>query len=356
MLKQQRILVVDDEVSNRKLMHAMVSREACDCMCVEDGVAALEAAEQYKPDLILVDVMMPGMDGFELTRRLKAAATTRHIPIILVTALSDRESRLKGLEAGAEEFLNKPVDSMELSIRLRNLLRLKEYSDFLVHHNDLLEIQVRARTDELWETRLEVVRSLGRAAEYRDNETGMHIVRMSKYSQLMAQAIGMGNESAELILHASPMHDIGKVGIPDSVLLKPGKLDAEEWETMQTHAEIGHRILSAEKTSDLMEMAKLIALRHHEKWDGSGYPHQLKGEAIPVEARIVALADVFDALTSKRPYKEAWSVEAALEEINRQRDRHFESRLVDVLLEVLPDIRIIKETYKDEADIVVKVG
>ena len=308
------------------------------------------AVDQFCPDLMLVDVMMPGMDGFELTRRLKANEKSVNIPIILVTALTDRDSRLKGLEAGAEEFINKPVERMELLIRVRNLLRLKEYHDFLAHHNELLEIQVRARTEELWETRLEVVRSLGRAAEYRDNETGMHIVRMSKISQLMAEAIGLSGEQAELILHASPMHDIGKVGIPDNILLKPGKLTSDEWEIMKTHTTIGHEILSTEKSTSLIEMAKIIALSHHEKWDGSGYPRGLKGEAIPIEARITALADVFDALTSERPYKKAWTVEEALAEINNQRDKHFESRLVDAFKEILPDVDLIRQQYRDETE------
>ncbi len=348
MAKQQRILAVDDDERNLKLMHAMVTREGYDCKCVEDGAAALVAAQEYNPDLMLVDVMMPQMDGFELTRRIKSNDKTRNIPIILVTALADRDSRLKGLEAGAEEFVNKPVDAMELSIRLRNLLRLKEYSDFLVHHNELLEVQVRARTDALWKTRLEVVRSLGRAAEFRDNETGMHIVRMSKYSQLMAEAVGLGYERAELILHASPMHDIGKVGIPDPILLKPGKLNAEEWEIMKTHTTIGYNILSAEYSSELMETAKMIAVSHHEKWDGSGYPYGLKGKDIPIEARIVALADVFDALTSERPYKKAWSVEDAMCEMNKQRDRHFDSGLVDVFEEILPDVLSVRELHADE--------
>ncbi len=347
-MKHKRILVVDDQAANRKLLETIIRQEGLDCLCAEDGNAALTSVEQYQPDLMLVDIMMPGMDGYELTRRLKANKRTHNIPIILVTALDDRESRLKGLEAGAEEFVNKPLDRTELTIRMRNLLRLKEYSDFLAHHNELLEIQVRARTEELWETRLEVVRSLGRAAEYRDNETGMHIVRMSKYSQLMAQALGLGDERAELILHASPMHDIGKVGMPDSILLKPGKLTEEEWRIMRTHTTIGYQILNAEKSSDLMDMAKQIALYHHEKWDGSGYPHGLKAEAIPIEARIVALADVFDALTSERPYKRAWSVDEALAEIDRQRDKHFESHLVDVLKELLPDVENVRLQYRDE--------
>ncbi|OOZ71465.1 two-component system response regulator [Solemya velum gill symbiont] len=344
----QRILAVDDDARNLKLISTMIRQQGYDCLCVEDGHSALAAVEQYRPDLMLVDVMMPGMDGFELTQQLKANEQTRNIPIILVTALTDRDSRLQGLEAGAEEFVSKPIDRVELSIRLRNLLRLKEYSDFLSEHKSLLELQVEARTKELYETRLEVVRSLGRAAEFRDNETGLHIVRMSKISQLMAQAIGLGEKQAELILNAAPMHDIGKVGIPDSVLLKPGKLTSEEWDIMKTHTTIGHQILSGENSSDLMDMAKIIALCHHEKWDGSGYPNGLKGEAIPIEARIVALADVFDALTNDRPYKKAWSIEEALTEIDKQRNQHFESRLVNVFIDIIPQVEQISQQYSDE--------
>ncbi|OOZ75870.1 two-component system response regulator [Solemya velum gill symbiont] len=344
----QRILAVDDDARNLKLISTMIRQQGYDCLCVEDGHSALAAVEQYRPDLMLVDVMMPGMDGFELTQQLKANEQTRNIPIILVTALTDRDSRLQGLEAGAEEFVSKPIDRVELSIRLRNLLRLKEYSDFLSEHKSLLELQVEARTKELYETRLEVVRSLGRAAEFRDNETGLHIVRMSKISQLMAQAIGLGEKQAELILNAAPMHDIGKVGIPDSVLLKPGKLTSEEWDIMKTHTTIGHQILSGENSSDLMDMAKIIALCHHEKWDGSGYPNWLKGEAIPIEARIVALADVFDALTNDRPYKKAWSIEEALTEIDKQRNQHFESRLVNVFIDIIPQVEQISQQYSDE--------
>ncbi len=350
-MKDKKVLVVDDEAGNRKLLNTIVSNEGYGCLCVADASSALRLVEEFAPDLMLVDVMMPGMDGFELTRSIKAASSTCNIPVILVTALSDRDSRIKGLEAGAEEFVNKPVDELELSIRMRNLLRLKEYHDLLASHNERLETEVRARTDELRETQLEVVRSLGRAAEYRDNETGLHIVRMSKFSQLMARACGLGEARAELILHASPMHDIGKVGISDSILLKPGKLTYKEWETMKTHASIGHRILSSEKSSELMDMAKLIALCHHEKWDGSGYPNGLKGEAIPIEARIVALADVFDALTSVRPYKKAWSVEEAMAEINQQRNKHFESGLVDTFIEVLEGIVEIQHNYRDDKQV-----
>lgn len=347
-MKIKKIVVVDDDDFHRNWLYEMVRYDGYDCLSIEDSTRALNIIKQYDPDLILVDVLMPGMDGFELTRLIKADDKTRNTPVILVTALSDQDSRIKGLASGAEEFISKPVDRVELSMRIRNLLRLKEYHDLLTNHNEQLEAQVRARTDELRETQLEVVRSLGRAAEFRDCETGLHIVRMSEISRLMAQACGLGEARAELILNASPMHDIGKVGIPDNILLKRGGLTASEWSVMQSHVTIGHRILSSEKSSDLMDMARLIALSHHEKWNGSGYPNALKETAIPIEARIVALADVFDALTSARSYKNAWTVDEALTEINRQRNKHFESRLVDVFIDILPDVVKIKDRYCDE--------
>ena len=337
-MKQKRILIVDDQQTNCKLLELIVRREGYECCCVNDGVKAFEALKQYDADLMLVDVMMPNMDGFELTRRLKADERTRGIPVILVSALDDRKSCLKVLESGAEDFVSKPVDGMELITRVRNLLRLKELNDLLSHHRQNLEIQVRNRTQELRETRLDVVRCLGRAVELRNHDTGKHIKRMSKYGQLIAQAAGLGDETAELILHASALHDIGKMGIPDSILLKPGPLTDDEWKIMKAHTTFGFQILNAENNNALMEMARIIALSHHEKWDGSGYPNGLKREKIPIEARIAALSDVFDALTSERPYKQAWSVEKAVFEINRQRDKLFDPRLVDVFNELLPEI------------------
>jgi len=344
----KNILVVDDDEHNLKLMDAMIRAEGHDCRTAASGAIALARCGERLPDLILLDIMMPGLDGYEVASRLKSQDSTRNIPIIFLTALSNRDSRIRGLEVGAEEFVSKPVDHLELSIRMRNLLRIKEYNDILADHNKVLDAQVRARTVELRETQLEIVRSLGRAAEYRDNETGLHILRMSRPSQLMALAAGQSDEKAEMLLNAAPMHDIGKVGIPDRILLKPGKLDAEEWAVMKTHSAIGAGILQARAQSPLMAMAASIALCHHEKWDGSGYPNALAGEAIPIEARVVAIADVFDAITSERPYKKAWSIEPAVAEIERLSGSHFEPRLVAIFQECLPDILAIRAQHLDE--------
>lgn len=346
-MKTSRVLIVDDHESNRKLLATILGHEGYHCETAKDGEDALQMMSDIKPDLVLLDIMMPGLNGFEVAKQLKAQDSTRHVPIIMLTALNDRESRIKGLDAGAEDFLNKPFDQLELRVRIRNLLKIKEYQDFLLNHNDLLETQVMARTQELWETRLDIVRSLGRAAEYRDNETGMHIIRMSKFSQALALAIGQSRQWGELILNASPMHDIGKVGIPDKILLKPGKLTPEEWEIMKTHTSIGAEILQAQRPSELSAMASSIAIAHHEKWDGSGYPNGLAGENIPLEARIVALADVFDALTSERPYKKAWSEEDAIAEIRKLGGSHFQPMLVEAFLDVLPDMSQIREQYID---------
>lgn len=342
------ILIVDDQESNRKLLMTFLGHDGYQCETAEDGISALNMISTYKPDLILLDVMMPGIDGFEVARRLKADLSTKHIPIIMLTALSERESRIKGLDAGAEDFLNKPFDQLELRVRIRNLLKLKEYQDFLQHHNELLETQVQARTLELMETRLDIVRSLGRVAEYRDNETGMHIIRMSKFSQVLALAIEQSSQWGELLLNASSMHDIGKVGIPDNILLKPGKLTPEEWVVMKTHTTIGAEILQAQRPSELSRMAISIAIGHHEKWDGSGYPNGLAGEDIPLESRIVALADVFDALTSERPYKKAWSIDDAVVEIRKLSGSHFQPMLVESFMDVLAEVIDIRDEYIDE--------
>ena len=347
-MKPARILIVDDVATNRKLLMTFLKPDGYSCEAAEDGESALRLIPEFKPDLILLDIMMPGLDGFEVARRIKADEHSSHIPIIMLTALTDRDSRIKGLDAGAEDFLNKPFDQLELRVRIRNLLKLKEFQDLLQDQNESLESEVRERTREIWETRLDIVRSLGRAAEYRDNETGMHIIRMSNFSQILALAIGQGQDWSELILNASPMHDIGKVGIPDHILLKPGKLTPEEWEIMKTHATIGAEILKAQRPSKLSTMTDSIAIGHHEKWDGSGYPFGLSGEDIPLEARIVAVADVFDALTSVRPYKKAWPIEDAVAELKKLKGIHFQPELVDAFLGVLPEVLRIREEHYDE--------
>ena len=248
--------------------------------------------------------------------------------MIFVTALTDTDDEAEGFEAGAVDYITKPVSPLIVKARIRTHLSL-------------------VRVDELRETRLQIVQRLGMAAEYKDNETGLHVIRMSHYSRLLALAAGLGEAEAEDLLHAAPMHVVGKIGIPDAILRKPGKLDADEWSVMREHSRIGAKIIG-EHPGGLLKMAHNIALCHHEKWDGSGYPHGLRGEAIPLEARIVAIADVFDALISERPYKKAWSVEEAVTLIRSEAGRHFEPRLVELFIDrCLPQVLEVRELWKE---------
>lgn len=346
------ILIVDDElVSRRKLQKIM--KDLGNCQSVENGEDALRLAMgENSPDLILLDIDMPGMDGFEVCKKLKAKPHTKDIPVIFLTAHIDINSITRGFELGAVDYITKPFHKEEVKTRVRTQLSLKKIREelqakniILENQNEILEEKVRERTKELQDTRLEIIRRLTIASEQRDNETGQHIIRMSKMCALVGQAFGMSDGQCDLLLHASPMHDIGKIGIPDKVLLKPGKLDPDEWEIMKTHTTLGEKILSGHG-SELMKMARLIAITHHEKWDGTGYPQGLKGEDIPLVGRICALCDVFDALTSNRPYKKAWSIEDSLKEINRNKAKSFDPRLVVGFNNVQDDIvKITKEYY-----------
>ena len=321
------ILVVDDEPANLRVMKQIL-QDDYRLVFAKSGQEALRLAEQKKPELILLDIMMPGMTGFEVCESLKAKAETSHIPVIFVTALDDDTDETKGFALGAVDYISKPVSPPRVKARIKNHLSL-------------------VKAELLRATRLQVIQRLGRAAEYKDNETGMHVMRMSHYAAVIARAYGLSEERIDLLLHAAPMHDIGKIGIPDSIMLKPGRLTDEEFSIMKTHPVIGAEILG-DDDSDLISLAKVVSLTHHEKWDGSGYPNGLKGEAIPVEGRITAIADVFDALTSKRPYKEAWSIDTTMEYLNDQSGKHFEPKLVELLFQELTTILEIKEKFKDE--------
>jgi putative two-component system response regulator len=331
------ILVVDDVPENIDLLSAVL-RPFYKVKAALNGERALKiASSDPMPDLILLDVMMPELDGHEVCRRLKSNAQTSNIPVIFVTAKNQEEDEKAGLELGALDYMSKPISPAIVLARVHTQLALYDQSRHL-------ESLVEERTEQLHQTRLEIIRRLGRAAEFKDNETGLHVIRMSHYSRLMAEALDRGDEWTELIFNASPMHDIGKIGIPDSVLLKPGKLNDEEWAIMRPHPQLGASIIG-DHDNELMQMSKEIALSHHEKWDGSGYPNGLKGEEIPLSGRIIAIADVFDALTTARPYKEAWTVEDAVKLIDENSGSHFDPSLVLVFHEVMPEILDIKEQY-----------
>jgi len=289
---------------------------------------------------------MPHLDGFEVMEQLKALNDPLFPPVVILTAQHGQDFLLRALNSGARDFITKPFYCNELLARVRNMLDAQLMHRMLHDQKAVLDEMVQTRTAELRRTRLQVVQQLGRAAEYRDNETGNHILRMSHISALLAKSIGWNEADCELMLHASPMHDIGKIGIPDHILLKPDKLEPEEWEIMKSHAVIGANILEGDD-SDLMKCAGEIALTHHEKWDGSGYPYGLSGEAIPLTGRIAALADVFDALTSARPYKKAWTLEAAVDLIKENRGIHFDPELVTVFLEQLPEILKIRDQFSE---------
>ncbi len=345
--RNNKILVVDDEAVNLKLLDKMLRQQGFnELVLVADPDSVVSTYKMETPDLILLDLNMPHKNGFQVLAELQALNDPLLPPVVILTAQLSREFLLKALQAGARDYITKPFDRSELVIRIRNLLDAQLAHRLLHDQKSLLEEMVRARTAELHRTQLQVVQRLGMAAEYRDEETGNHILRMSHVCALLAEQIGWSSAECDLILHASPMHDIGKIGIPDAILLKPGKFTPDEWEVMKSHASIGARLLDGEET-ELMHMACAIAYTHHEKWDGSGYPQGLKGEAIPQAGRIAALADVFDALTSERPYKQPWPMEKALAFIRDQRGLHFEPALVDAFLGILPNVLEISERYSD---------
>jgi putative two-component system response regulator len=323
------VLAVDDEPANLQLLSDILGGEYR-LLCAKNGERALQLAAQLRPALILLDVMMPGMDGYEVCTKLKNDAATADIPVIFVTAVCTMEDELRGFAVGAVDFVAKPVNPPIVLARVRAQLTM-------------------LRVGVLKASRLHIVQRLGRAAEYKDNETGMHVIRMSRYAQMLGLAAGLDAQVAEDLMHAAPMHDIGKIGIPDNILKKPGKLDAEEWAVMKTHSEIGADIIG-EHPDRMLTMAREIALSHHEKYDGSGYPHGLAGDQIPLLGRIVAVADVFDALTSARPYKPAWSFEKAFAYLTEQRGRHFEPALVDLFVERLPEVEAISRRWSEGAD------
>ena len=347
-IKEAKILIVDDQPANVTLIEKMLDIDGyINVISTTDPTQVEAIYMEQNSDLVLLDLNMPVMDGYQVLARIREVDPD-YPPIIVLTAQSDRESRIKALDLGARDFLAKPFDRVELMTRIRNMLEVKIMTKAMKNQNIILDGMVKERTQELNDTRLEVIRRLGRAAEYRDDMTGFHIIRMSRYSQSLAVAAGMSEAEAEVVLNASPMHDIGKIGIPDRVLLKPGKLDAEEWKIMQTHVDIGVEILSG-SDSVLMNMAAEIAQNHHEKWDGSGYPRALTGEEIPLTGRVVAVADVFDALTTERPYKDAWPIEKAVEFLKEQSGKHFDPKLVELFIGILPDILQIRQQYAETA-------
>ncbi|GAB4214797.1 MAG: two-component system response regulator [Rhodoferax sp.] len=336
-----RVAVVDDVQMNVTLMQHLVRRlPEAQPVCFTEAPKALQWCLDNDPDLLVVDHMMPEMSGIELVQAFRQRYADT--PVLMVTANSDVSLRHQALQSGVTDFLNKPVDAVEFVARARNMLALRR------SHRHLAS-EVRRATAQLVAQERETIFCLARAAEYRDPETGAHIQRMAHFARLIARNLGCTQDEQDLILQAAPMHDVGKVGTPDAILLKPGRLTPDEFAIMKQHAAIGHRILS-EHQSRLLQAAAEIAHTHHEKFDGSGYPRGLAGTAIPLFGRITAVADVFDALTSERPYKKAWSLEAASAFLREGAGQHFDPACVDAFFAVWDEVLAIRAAYQDEPD------
>ena len=342
------VMVVDDQSTGRAILEQVV-RSLDERVSVEGFARPVDAvlwATRHIADLVVIDYMMPEMNGIELAKRLRALPGYEHVPIMMVTAHDDRKVRYDALDAGVTDFLIKPVDARECMARCRNLLTLRRQQLALEDKRRLLEGMVEEATREVRDREKETLMRLARAGEFRDEETGYHLVRMSHYSRLIADTIGLEREEAETIELAAPLHDIGKIGIPDQILLKKDRLDGMEWDTMRSHPVIGHEILKG-SASKYVRMGSLIALGHHEKYDGSGYPNGLVSDHIALCARIVAVADVYDALTSARPYKKAWNSEEAFAFLRQQRGKHFDPHLVDAFIGVQQDVERIQREMRD---------
>lgn len=355
--RPKRILIVDDDPKILGLLADMVGSLRHEVETARDGFEAM-AKVGLDIDLILLDVNMPGMDGFEVARSIRKQYLANELPIIMVTGMATREDRIGAVNAGANDFVAKPFDLTEIRVRMNSLLGMKAAHDALRRHKDQLEDTVRKRTqalrtalDDVVEAQrrlraanLETIQRLVVAAEYKDMGSAAHIQRMSEFSALIARRLRLSPQRVELIYHASPMHDIGKIGTPQEILLKPGKLNRREWRHIKRHPTIGAKILQ-ESTSQLLRLGEIIALTHHEKWDGSGYPKGLRGDEIPIEGRISAIADVFDALTSKRPYKEAFSNDRAFQILWEGRGKHFDPELVDLFISSVDEIIEIQSVF-----------
>lgn len=329
-----RILIIDDEITNIELLRRLLERAGFSRIATTcDPRDARGLYVEFRPDLILLDLHMPHMDGLAVMQELHQIAEATYLPILMLTGDLSPEARRDALSRGAKDFLHKPFSPDEVLLRIGTLLETRFLYLQIQSQNQMLDAKVRERTRELEAAQIEIIERLAKAAEFRDDNTGQHTERVGQMAASIARQIGLADAQVALIRRAAPLHDVGKIGVPDTILLKLGKLTAEEFAIVRTHTTIGARILSGSRFP-ILRLAEEIAFSHHERWDGYGYAG-ISREAIPLAGRIVAVADVFDALTQQRPYKEAWPVAEAIAEIDRQRARHFDPKLVDAFLRVI---------------------
>lgn len=342
------VLIIDDQFTSRQILAELIHSIGKDIQveAFEKPTDALRWLNWHPPDLILTDYKMPDMDGLEFIRRCRALETCEQVPVVMVTSYDEREIRYSALELGATDFLTKPVDHYECRARCRNLLTQYQQQLIIQDRARWLEKQVNEAVGAIRVREQETLLRLAKAGEYRDEETGNHIIRMAKFARLISEQLGLSRDECETIELSAPMHDIGKIGIPDHILLKPGKLNADEFNVMQRHTEIGYEILK-NSPSEFLQLGAIIAYGHHEKFDGTGYPQGINGEDIPLPARIVAVADVFDALCSARPYKRAWSRQDALRYMQEQRGKHFDPMCLDAFMAKLDSILRIQDMLRD---------
>ncbi len=343
-------VVVDDQATGRLLLSRLIRDidPALRVVAYGDAASALAFMRETPPDLVVTDYLMPELNGLDLIQGLRATPACREVPVIVVTVSDDKALRYQALEAGATDFLTRPIDAQECRTRCRNLLMLRRQQLIIADRAAWLEQEVARATRELAERERETLMRLARAGEYRDEQTGSHVARIAEYCYQMADSLGLPPDTCDAIRLAAPMHDIGKIGIPDGILRKPGRLSAAEWAVMQQHTRIGYEILS-DSPSHYLQLGARIALYHHERMDGGGYPEGLRGEHIPIEARIVAVADVFDALTSRRPYKPAWPVADAIDHLRQSAGSHLDPQCVHALLQRLPAVESARSAHQDDA-------
>lgn len=364
-----RIAIIDDEEMNIEVVQGHLEQAGYkNFFRTTDSTQALDLIDSAKPDLVLLDIMMPEVSGLEILAAMRADEQMRYIPVVILTASTSAVVKLRALELESSDFLEKPVDSSELQLCIRNVLAIKSYQDHLANYSLELERMVEKRTEELFASRQRIIHCLARAAEFRDDDTGHHVIRVGKYAAVIADQLGFDRYAVGLIEQAAKLHDVGKIGVPDSVLLKQGKLEPEEFELIKNHCRYGYSIIEPNSSNDIyayqkkneagvdlltddsypvMDLAAIIAQSHHEKWDGSGYPNGLAGADIPIEGRITAVADVFDALSSKRPYKPAFPIDKCFEILEEGRGTHFDPQILDAFFVRREEIVGIQSFYAE---------